>query len=84
MQATAVVTPPAAAEARDRVGTLTERESATLQLVTDGMTNKEIGEQLGYTVSTIKNTVQSVIDKLQVSDRTQAAVMAVRGGLLEQ
>ena len=35
-------------------------------------------------VSTIKNTEQSVIDKLQVSDRTQAAVMAVRGGLLEE
>ncbi len=60
---------------------LTERELQVLQLVAGGHTNREIADDLGYSVGTIKNAVQRVIEKLDVSDRTQAAVLAVRAGL---
>ncbi len=60
---------------------LTERELRVLQLVAGGHTNREIAGELGYSVGTIKNAVQRVIEKLEVSDRTQAAVLAVRAGL---
>ena len=49
--------------------------------LSQGLTNREIAERMGYSVGTIKNTVQAVMEKLQVSDRTQVAVMAVRAGL---
>ena len=52
-----------------------------LILVARGRTNREIGEQLGYSTGTVKATVERVIQKLEVSDRTQAAVLAVRAGL---
>ena len=60
---------------------LTERELRVLQLVAGGHTNREIADELGYSVGTIKNAVQRVIEKLDVSDRTQAAVLAVRAGI---
>lgn len=60
---------------------LTERELRVLQLVAGGHTNREIADELGYSVGTIKNAVQRVIEKLEVSDRTQAAVLAVRAGI---
>ena len=62
---------------------LNERERAALALVAQGKTNKEIADALGYSVGTIKNTVQDVIEKLHVSDRTQAAVAAVRWHLVD-
>jgi len=61
--------------------TLSDRELKTLQLVARGQTNREIAAQLGYSVGTIKNVVQQLIEKLGASDRTQAAVVAVREGL---
>ncbi len=60
---------------------LVERELLTLRLVAQGMTNREIADELGYSVGTIKNVVQEMIAKLGVSDRTQAAVLAIRAGL---
>jgi DNA-binding NarL/FixJ family response regulator len=60
---------------------LTEREREVLHLVARGQTNREIADVMGYSVGTIKNAVQRVIEKLEVSDRTQAAVLAVRAGL---
>ena len=65
----------------ERLDPLTEREREVLILVARGLTNREIGEQLGYGEGTIKNTVKTVTEKLEVSDRTQAAVLAVRAGL---
>lgn len=65
----------------DPLSQLNERELKTLKLIAQGMTNREIGEQLSYSTGTIKNTVQGLIEKLGVSDRTQAAVLAVRNGL---
>jgi len=60
---------------------LTERELRVLQLAAGGHTNREIADELGYSVGTIKNAVQRVIEKLDVSDRTQAAVLVVRAGI---
>ena len=60
---------------------LTARERAALKLVEQGMTNIEIATRMGYSAGTIKNTVQQLIAKLGVSDRTQAAVLGVRAGL---
>ena len=65
----------------ETLNSLSEREREVLILVARGQTNHEIGEQLGYSTGTVKATVERVIQKLEVSDRTQAAVLAVRAGL---
>lgn len=61
---------------------LTPREREVLHLVTDGLTNREIAKRLGISAGTVKNHVEHIIAKLNVSDRTQAAVYALRHGLL--
>jgi RNA polymerase sigma factor (sigma-70 family) len=61
---------------------LTDRELEALRLLTLGKTNREIAEDLRVSLSTVKNHVQHIIVKLEVSDRTQAAVRAVELGLL--
>jgi DNA-binding NarL/FixJ family response regulator len=61
---------------------LTDRELKVLQLLVQGKTNREAAEELRVSLSTIKNHVHHIIDKLGVSDRTQAAVRAVELGLL--
>ncbi|PDW02754.1 response regulator [Candidatus Viridilinea mediisalina] len=61
---------------------LTRREREVLHLVTEGLTNREIAERLGISPGTVKNHVEHIIAKLNVSDRTQAAVYALRYGLL--
>ena len=62
---------------------VTPREHAVLRLVAEGMTNKEIGGQLGIAEDTVKKHVQNIIWKLRAADRTQAAILAYRMGLLE-
>jgi DNA-binding NarL/FixJ family response regulator len=54
-----------------------------LRLVAAGLTNRQIGQQLRWSVATVKKYIQRVLEKLEVSDRTQAAVVAVRLGLLD-
>jgi DNA-binding NarL/FixJ family response regulator len=61
---------------------LTPREREVLRLVTEGQTNREIAGQLGISAGTVKNHVEHIIAKLGVSDRTQAAVYALRHGML--
>lgn len=61
---------------------LTPRELEVLRLAAQGKTNREIGEQLCITAGTVKLHVERIIEKLEVSDRTQAAVRAVRLGIL--
>jgi len=61
---------------------LTPREFDVLALVVKGMNNREIGEQLHLATGTVRNHVSEIIGKLGVSDRTQAAVLAVRMGLV--
>jgi DNA-binding NarL/FixJ family response regulator len=70
-------------EARPRVTEeLTPVELEVLQLVSQGLTNREIAERLRWSVGNVKKYVQRILDKLAVSDRTQAAVEAVRRGLV--
>jgi DNA-binding NarL/FixJ family response regulator len=62
---------------------LTEREITVLRLVADGKTNKEIANHLDLSEKTVKNHVRNIFHKLQVYDRTQAAILAIRKGLIE-
>ena len=64
-----------------RAEQLTERERQILPLLAVGWTNREIAAQLGLRVGTVKNQVARILEKLDVSDRTQAAVRAVELGL---
>ena len=69
----------------DRVITgaaLSPREHEVLELLARGMDNHEIGEVLFLSHHTVKNHVSSILAKLQVENRIQAAVRAVRGGLV--
>ncbi len=60
---------------------LTEQELTVLRLIVAGLSNDEIGESLSISVNTVKTHVRHIFQKLGVSDRTQAAVWAVRHGL---
>lgn len=62
---------------------LTEREQQVLALLAEGMSNKEIGEQLYLTEGTVKNYVSAIIGKLQANDRTHAVITALRRGLVD-
>jgi DNA-binding NarL/FixJ family response regulator len=77
---------PAGDTARQRAEqyALTPREHDVLILVAEGLTNKEIGGKLSITEDTVKKHVQNIIWKLRAADRTQAAIMALKLGLLEQ
>jgi DNA-binding NarL/FixJ family response regulator len=61
---------------------LTQRESEVLRQLAFGLTNKEIALALHISYETVKEHVQHILRKLGVSDRTQAAVWAVRKGLV--
>jgi DNA-binding NarL/FixJ family response regulator len=62
---------------------LTEREIEVLRLIAKGLSNKDISEKLFLSEGTIRNHVSAVLAKLGVSDRTQAAVIAIQHGLGE-
>lgn len=61
---------------------LSTRELEVLRLIVDGMSNKEIASHLAITESTVKNHINSILAKLKVKDRTQAATSALRRGIL--
>jgi len=73
-----------AARMADRVtrGTLTEREQGVLERIVEGHSNKEIAAQLGLAEITIKQHVSSILVKLGVQDRTQAATAAIQRGIV--
>jgi DNA-binding NarL/FixJ family response regulator len=60
---------------------LTERETDVLRLVARGFTNADIAERLHLSEGTVRNHVSAIFAKLEVSDRTQAAVIAIQHGL---
>lgn len=62
---------------------LTQRETQVLRHVALGLSNREIGRSLQISVETVKEHVQNILRKIAVSDRTQAAVWAVRKGLVD-
>ena len=61
---------------------LTQREGEVLKQLANGLTNKEIALSLGISYETVKEHVQHILRKIGVSDRTQAAVWAVRKNLV--
>ena len=71
-----------AAPARAGSDGLTERELEILQQIVEGRTNKEIAQALYISEKTVKNHVSNILRKLDLSDRTQAAVYAIRHGLV--
>jgi NarL family two-component system response regulator LiaR len=60
---------------------LTERELDVLRLIAKGINNSEIAVQLHLSEGTVRNHVSAILEKLNVSDRTQAAVIAIQHGL---
>jgi DNA-binding NarL/FixJ family response regulator len=60
---------------------LTNREVEVLRLLAQGLSNAEIAEKLHLSEGTVRNHVSSIFSKLDVSDRTQAAILAIRHGL---
>ena len=62
---------------------LTDRELEVLELIVAGCNNAQIAEKLFITVGTVKTHVRNILNKLCAEDRTQAAVRALRSGLVE-
>jgi DNA-binding NarL/FixJ family response regulator len=62
----------------ERLARLSPQEERILQLVADGLTNKQIGDQLGLAEKTVKNYMSSVLTKLRVGRRAEAAVYLAR------
>jgi DNA-binding NarL/FixJ family response regulator len=79
-QITGELAPPGAVA--DAGAKLTRRESEVLKQLAFGLTNKEIALSLGIGYETVKEHVQHILQKVEVSDRTQAAVWAVRKKLI--
>jgi len=67
-------------EGREAFSPLSPREMEILQFVTRGLSNKEIAYSLGISHQTVKNHMTAILHKLDVEDRTQAAVYALRHG----
>ncbi|GBG08253.1 DNA-binding response regulator [Paenibacillus sp. MY03] len=61
---------------------ITPRELAITRLVGEGRSNKEIAEELGLSVGTVKNHISGIMDKLDLRDRTQLAIYAIRHGIV--
>lgn len=62
---------------------LTKREMEVLKLITEGLFNKEIAYHLSISEKTVKNHVSNIFKKISVSDRTQAAVYAIKNNIVE-
>lgn len=63
--------------------TLTKRENEILKMIAAGYLNKEIGSELNISERTVKNHVSSLFKKIGVSDRTQAAVYAIKNNMVQ-
>jgi DNA-binding NarL/FixJ family response regulator len=70
--------PPKATAGDDNHAGLTDRERQVLALVAEGASNPQIARALGLSLKTVQNYVSRILDKLQVADRTQAALLATR------
>ena len=67
----------------EKIKSLTKRELDVLKLLAVGMYNKEVGKRLEISERTVKNHVSNIFKKLGVTDRTQAAVFAIRNNLVQ-
>lgn len=70
-------------EEERRIDNLTKRELEVLKQLAIGMCNKEVAERLNISERTVKNHVSNIFKKLEVTDRTQAAVFAIRNNLIK-
>ena len=61
---------------------LSEREHQVLELLAQGMSNKELAEELYISEKTVKNHVSNILNKLSVNDRTQAVILGLKKGLV--
>ena len=68
---------------KDRINALTKRELEVLIQVSNGMFNKEIATFLNISERTVKNHISNIFKKIDVSDRTQAAVFAIRNDIIK-
>lgn len=71
-----------AAKEDELISPLSQRETEVLKLMVDGLSNKEIADRLVIGVSTVRTHVEHILEKLSVSGRTEAAVKAMRRGLI--
>jgi DNA-binding NarL/FixJ family response regulator len=62
---------------------LSEREVEVLKLLARGLTNADIAQRLFLSEGTVRNYVSAILAKLDVTDRTQAAILALRYGLVD-
>lgn len=63
---------------------LSAKEQEVLQLLTEGLTNKEIGSKLGIAENTVKNHLKNILGKLHLTNRVQAATLALQKGLVSK
>lgn len=70
-------------EIRRPLHILTRRECEVLQMLADGKSNRGIGESLFISEKTVKNYVSNILQKMNVNDRTQAVVVAIKNGWVE-
>jgi two-component system, NarL family, response regulator LiaR len=67
----------------DSIGQLSPREREVLQQIAEGLSNRQIAEKLVISEKTVKGHVSNILAKLHLADRTQAAVMAWRKGIMQ-
>jgi len=80
----AAASPAPSSQQRPAIEELTEREQEILRLLAQGHSNPEIARRLHLAAGTVRNYVSTILQKLGVSDRTQAAVVALQLGLAEE
>ena len=68
---------------KSMIDSLTKRELEILKLIAQGLLNKEIAAMLNISERTVKNHISNIFKKIDVSDRTQAAVFAIKNGIVE-
>lgn len=68
---------------KDKIDSLTSRELEVLIQVANGMFNKEIATQLNISERTVKNHISNIFKKIDISDRTQAAVFAIKNDIIK-
>ena len=68
---------------KDKSKELTRREVEVLKMIASGSSNKEIASTLSISERTVKNHVSNIFKKIDVSDRTQAAVFAIKNDIIK-
>jgi DNA-binding NarL/FixJ family response regulator len=79
------LSPEASLQVADHMGddALTPAEIAVLRLIAAGNANKEIADELGVTEDTVKGRVKSILSKLDANDRTHAAIIGLKRGIID-